>query len=166
MEETLVQNWNKVVKSDDHVYHLGDFCWQKTDAYIRIIKRLNGNLHLITGNHDINLTPELKKVIVEYKDYKELVDGNKKVILCHYPILFYKHSYADNAFMSCGHLHKTKEMDWMNTFVRMLRTNYSGMPDNRGQIIPVECCKPWINYTPRTLDELIKSLDSGDIYGI
>ena len=27
MNEALVANWNSVVKPDDHVYHLGDFCF-------------------------------------------------------------------------------------------------------------------------------------------
>ena len=53
MEEVLVNNWNNVVTNEDHVYHLGDFCWGKTDEWIRILKRLNGNIHIIKGNHDL-----------------------------------------------------------------------------------------------------------------
>ena len=94
MEEVLVNNWNNVVTNEDHVYHLGDFCWGKTDEWIRILKRLNGNIHIIKGNHDLKeYSPQLKKLLAEVTDYKELEDNGRKVILCHYPILFYKCDY-------------------------------------------------------------------------
>ena len=53
MKHELITRHNSVVKPEDTVYHLGDFCftqnWQ--DIY-NILKRLNGNHHLIFGNHD------------------------------------------------------------------------------------------------------------------
>lgn len=51
MDEKLIENWNKVVKHDDRVYHLGDFAWTVKDAKA-IRPRLNGNIRLIVGNHD------------------------------------------------------------------------------------------------------------------
>lgn len=166
MEEGLVNNWNSVVSNEDHVYHLGDFCWGKTPEYIRIIKRLNGNIHLIAGNHEVGQSKELMKVIVDYKDYLDFTDSTTgyKIICSHYPMLFYKHDADANTFMFCGHLHKTQEWYIMKQFVRQIRQNYVEYPDNRGQIIPVECCKPWMNYTPQTASYLVHQLDSGVIY--
>ena len=166
MEEVLVNNWNSVVTNEDHVYHLGDFCWGKTDEWIRILKRLNGNIHIIKGNHDLKgYSSQLKKLLAEVTDYKEIEDNGRKLILCHYPILFYKGDYLDNVFMLCGHLHLTKEYYQMRTMVRSIRNSWTKVPDNRGQIIPVECCKPWMNYMPQTLDYLIQCLDKGLIHG-
>ena len=31
MDDTIINNWNKVVDKDDIVYHLGDFCFTKGD---------------------------------------------------------------------------------------------------------------------------------------
>lgn len=164
MEEKLIYNWNSVVKNSDHVYHLGDFCWGKTEDWVKILKKLKGNIHIIKGNHDIKLNPEIKKYIVEYTDYKELKDGNYNVILCHYPILFYKHSYDFNTFMLCGHVHKTSENEQLQRLIRLLKDESINPYDNKGQIIQVGCMMPWINYVPQTLESLIKKYDNMETY--
>lgn len=46
MTENLVKNWNSVVSKKDIVYHLGDF------GDYNVIKRLNGKVYLICGNHE------------------------------------------------------------------------------------------------------------------
>lgn len=53
MELDLISRWNKQVSNADHVYVLGDFLWKAgSDEWIRILNKLNGNIHLILGNHD------------------------------------------------------------------------------------------------------------------
>lgn len=57
MDEALVDQWNIYVKPEDHIYHLGDVTIERggkvqQDAFIRLIKRLNGHKRLIMGNHD------------------------------------------------------------------------------------------------------------------
>ena len=54
MNEALVNNWNSVVKPEDHVYHLGDFCFGNVEKWNWCLEpgRLNGHIHLILGNHD------------------------------------------------------------------------------------------------------------------
>lgn len=55
---TLVSNWNSVVKPEDTVYVLGDVVMKHdTDDNdfeygISLLKQLNGNLHILQGNHD------------------------------------------------------------------------------------------------------------------
>lgn len=53
MNESMIANWNKVVKSGDLVYHLGDMFMgiNKNDA-MNILGRLNGDIILVMGNHD------------------------------------------------------------------------------------------------------------------
>ena len=46
MTEMLVKNWNSVVSKKDIVYHLGDF------GDYNVVKRLNGKIYLICGNHE------------------------------------------------------------------------------------------------------------------
>ncbi len=31
MNETIINNWNNIVKKDDTIYHLGDFCLSSDD---------------------------------------------------------------------------------------------------------------------------------------
>lgn len=51
MDETMVKNWNSVVKPEDRVYHLGDVVINK--KCLPILSRLNGHKRLVMGNHDI-----------------------------------------------------------------------------------------------------------------
>lgn len=46
MNSTLIDNWNKNVKENDLVYHLGDV------GDFQFINQLNGSIKLITGNYD------------------------------------------------------------------------------------------------------------------
>lgn len=52
MDETMVDNWNRVVRPQDKVYHLGDIAMSKRPLHA-IMPRLNGEKVLIKGNHDI-----------------------------------------------------------------------------------------------------------------
>ena len=56
MDMTMVDRWNKVVKPDDTVWHLGDFAWKNDDGYF---SWLNGHKCLVIGNHDHAETLEL-----------------------------------------------------------------------------------------------------------
>ena len=50
MDEALIKAWNDTVPEDGIVFHLGDFC--DNSQYNRYTSRLNGDIHLIQGNHD------------------------------------------------------------------------------------------------------------------
>ncbi|CAO4170390.1 Calcineurin-like phosphoesterase domain-containing protein [Methylorubrum aminovorans] len=53
-DETLIARWNAVVRPDDTVWHLGDFCYRCREEYARsVFARLGGRRRfLIRGNHD------------------------------------------------------------------------------------------------------------------
>lgn len=165
MEDVIVKNWNSVVTNDDDVYILGDFCWDKEDEWIRVLNRLNGNKYLIKGNHDLRqMSQRLKNMFRDIKDYKEIKDNGRHIILSHYPILFYRGSYGENMWHFHGHTHnRTDEEYARNDFVWELvdqRRKYVmqfGAPSylNRGHIVNVGCMMECMKYTPRTADELI-----------
>ena len=55
MNEVLVENWNKVVKPGDYVYHLGDVTMGRDfthEKFSKLWARLKGRKTLIVGNHD------------------------------------------------------------------------------------------------------------------
>ena len=52
MNETMIRNWNSVVKPDDTVYHLGDVFFGNKDKFQSLWSRLMGRKRLILGNHD------------------------------------------------------------------------------------------------------------------
>lgn len=51
-DETLVERWNKVVRADDQVWHLGDVGIGPTHEILATVAKLNGTKHLVVGNHD------------------------------------------------------------------------------------------------------------------
>lgn len=156
MEDALIQNWNSVTDQNDTVYILGDFCWGKEDEWKRIVPQLKGNKVLIRGNHDIKeMSSGLKKMFQDIKDYKEITDTGRHVIMCHYPILLYKSSYNPDCYMLCGHVHVTRENDFLNQWRDELRRTRSSRTHNCGNIFNVGCMMPYMGYTPRTLDEII-----------
>lgn len=156
MERTIVGNWNSVVQPNDTTYILGDFCWGYEEKWVQLLSFLKGNKVLILGNHDVKrLSSRAKKMFVDVQDYKEIADDKRHVVLCHYPIMFYKSSHNKNTYMLCGHVHVTSENDYLEKWTAELRQNESKEPHNYGNIINVGCMMPWIDYTPRTLDEII-----------
>lgn len=46
----MIKNWNSLVKSEDTVFHLGDFSMR--NIFKKFRDRLNGHIVFIKGNHD------------------------------------------------------------------------------------------------------------------
>lgn len=156
MYNKLVENWNSAVKKNDTVYILGDFIWAKEKDWPSILEELKGNKVLIRGNHDPReFSEQTKRYFQDIKDYKEIIDRDRHVILCHYPIPFHKRGYDGNTWMLYGHVHTTKEYEYLKQLRAQMINNWKGSGDSHGNFINVGCMMPWMDYTPRTLDEII-----------
>lgn len=148
MDEVLVHNWNARVTEDDTVYILGDCFWKNEENSIKLIQRLKGHKHLIRGNHD-RVHGRLRFYYESIEHYAEINDNDRLVILCHYPIPFYKNQHY-GAVMLYGHVHNTREQDFIEKWKRELWE--SEIPCN---MINVGCMMEYMKYTPRTLDEIL-----------
>lgn len=157
MHDVITKKWNANVTNADHVYVLGDIAWkvnnQNLDYYKELIKGLNGNIHLILGNHDKFVNDRFKKLFEEVIPYKEVSDtvngANKRVILSHYYMPFYNHHYR-NAVLLHGHSHNSAESEMERRLTAML--NRQGFPC---EIYNVGCMYPYIDYAPRTLQYIM-----------
>lgn len=147
MHQAIINNWNSAVGKGDDVYILGDFAWKNDDG-LEVIKQLNGKKFLIKGNHD-RLSPELEKQFVWVKDYEEIKDNGNHVILCHYPIPHF-HNSDYGYYHLYGHIHQARDAKPFEDYVKLLRQR--DIPCN---CYNVGCMMPYMNYTPRTLDEII-----------
>lgn len=71
-DETIIQNWNSVVRKNYTVFLLGDFSFRATQEYLNgVRRRLNGQIKFIQGNHDI-VAPEnvvMMPPLVSYKGH-------------------------------------------------------------------------------------------------
>ena len=103
MDARIINQWNGLVVPGDDVYHLGDFAFTHKKAEVnRYIDRLNGNIHLIAGNHDHKNTRKASFASVDY--YKRLIIDDKVLILSHYPMVTWDMSHY-GSIMVHGHCH-------------------------------------------------------------
>ena len=159
MNNKLIENWNARVRSDDTVYILGDFIWAKESEWPSIVGSLAGNKVLIRGNHDPKqFSAATKRMFQEITDLKEIKDSGKHVVMCHYPIPFFRAGFAPTAFMLYGHVHRTIEYEYIAKLRREVKANATGYGTPNGNFINVGCMMPYMDYTPRTLDEIIDCL--------
>lgn len=164
MEAAMIQNWNSAVGDEDRVYILGDFVWDGPNHWLELLAKLRGKKVLIRGNHDLTKRqirgPDAEetraKILAQFEtvaDYLEIMDGGRHVTLCHYPILFYNGSHRPGNYMLCGHVHASRENDYLEACAQAVRADPRA---GQGNIYNVGCMMLWMDYTPRTLDEIIE----------
>jgi len=105
MNTTMIKNFNEVIKPEDTVFFLGDFCFKnspggkegeglniKADHYI---KQLNGNWIFVKGNHDRNnsLKTCIEKIYIKH--------GGYRICMVHSP----QHADPTCELNLCGHVH-------------------------------------------------------------
>ena len=135
-DELLINNWNKVVKSEDQVFILGDFTLSRSKESIKnLVDRLNGNKVLIMGNHDTRKPKDYITLGFTNAIRKEIYidDG---VVAMHEPeAISSKYINKDTVYLF-GHVHgKLCQADTLSNF---------------------ECvCVERLNLTPIDLDQLI-----------
>lgn len=61
MNAEIIKRWNKKVAPNDIVYHLGDIFLNDIETGLNAFKQLNGQFHIIRGNHDTDTKVELLK---------------------------------------------------------------------------------------------------------
>jgi len=153
MDLELINNWNSVVKPDDHVYQLGDFCFGKIDQIINISRRLNGVQHWIIGNHDKEIENNIQLCLdkipkldsIDY--YKQINLNGQKIILCHTAFAVWVGSHK-GYYNLYGHSHSTFE------------------PHKRGKQMDVgvdNAFKILGQYRPFSFDEIRRILDKIEI---
>ena len=88
MNEEQVRKWNEVVSKDDEVWFLGDGMMNDNATGSMCFSKLNGKIHVITGNHDSPARIEIYKQLgFDVQDGKRLSYKKKNFILSHEPII-------------------------------------------------------------------------------
>ena len=105
MNETIISNWNRVVGKEDLVYHLGDFCFGRSDLEFDLyFKRLNGLIIFLKGNHDRLAWRNRHKFYASYDSYHEIKIDDLSITLCHYAMKVWNKSHH-GAYHLYGHSH-------------------------------------------------------------
>ncbi len=167
MNEELIKAWNDVVGEEDDVYHLGDVSLTNSDNTHKILQRLNGKIHLISGNHEKSvLSKQYCRDRFEWiKDYYELKiessepdfsvpTRNKQIsiVMCHYAMRVWNKSHH-GAIMLYGHSHD----------------NLDGPQKEWGKSMDVGVDSAYRilgEYRPFSLREIINIMDKRDVHEI
>ena len=113
-DEELIRRWNEKVPKDGIVFHLGDVAFGNTNRVDEILKRLNGKIYLVIGNHD------WRRIVNDHKWRFELMTqqinmkiGKRHIILNHYPMLCFSGAWRgeDATYQLFGHVHTSPYTD-------------------------------------------------------
>lgn len=113
-DKKLIEQWNNTIGKKDHVYIIGDFSFGNTVEVRRLCQKLNGQKHLILGNHDrassvkdnatyFNEVVQMKEAVFKMKNFTFL-EENFRVFMCHYPMLTWN-SRLHGEVCVVGHVH-------------------------------------------------------------
>ncbi|QPM90838.1 metallophosphoesterase [Pseudooceanicola algae] len=121
MNECLADNWNDHIAAGDVVLHLGDVY---TGTGWEMLARLNGQKHLILGNHDNPLDGNLAAAFTSIALWN--VEVAEKIALTHVPIdLSRGRGLADRFdFNIHGHLHGRPAPTERHLCVSLEQTDY------------------------------------------
>lgn len=140
MNNTLIENWNKTVKTKDEIYILGDLIfYTNRDNTDNLINTLNGRKHLIIGNHDDKIKKEkFAHHFESVNQILEIEDKGKFIVLCHYPMAIWNKQHH-HALHFYGHIH-TFDLD--HKAILSIPEAYNVSADV-------------LELTPRTMEEVI-----------
>ena len=123
MNETMIMNWNALVKPQDKVYHLGDVaCGVKyPNEFVNLMRRLNGHKRLMLGNHD-----RIHMDGYRFFEKIELWTGGKfkkdGFVACHIPL---RHDQMRGGEVNVhGHIHQNSMDDPRYINVCVEHTDY------------------------------------------
>lgn len=117
MNESLITNWSNTVPKDGIVFHLGDFALGGSSAWLDILPRLNGQIHLILGNHDVkNFRPGYASSFASVQEQLTVKVNKNLLILTHFPLLCYHGTWGteQNCWNIHGHVHICKDREANN----------------------------------------------------
>ena len=178
-DERIVKNWNSIVCNNDTTYILGDIGilgGNKTEYVCSMISRLKGNRVLIIGNHDRKELKDarIRQLFTEICDYKELSDNyknennetkNQKLVLSHYPIFSWNGCYKDTILLY-GHTHANFDDKIYQDGLSLLRDKVRELNESEEVVkkfkkepyaYNVGAMLKYIDYTPRTLEEILNN---------
>lgn len=112
MDRRIISNWNTIVKEHDVVFILGDLSFGNNANTMECLLQLNGELHLILGNHDKHLSSAILSVFqtvnqqleidVMHETFSKVL--KQRLFLNHFSMRIWNRSHFD-AMHLFGHSH-------------------------------------------------------------
>lgn len=107
--------------------------------------------HHDEGENYISNDGKFVKEFAKITEYLEVNDNFRNIVLCHYPIPCFKNHYY-GWYHLYGHVHNSFEYQMMEHDKYLMQELYG----KQCQMFNVGAMMPYMDYTPRTLDEILK----------
>ena len=123
---------------------------------------------MLIGNHD-DLSDYRYRVlfhdVCHYKEVAETITGKTyKLVLFHYPILMWNGQHRGTILLY-GHTHNSVEEDYFQNCIKQINEDENLLirraEDQKMLAINVGCMHHWMNYEPRTLEEILNMHEEG-----
>lgn len=143
MNFDMIQKWNRKITKCDTVYILGDMFFRCETPPECILSQLNGQKHLIVGNHDSSWMKKMdvNKYFLSVNNMLETSFKTGSATICHYPMVTWNNQHK--TYMIHGHIHNDTESDYWHLLCSNPRILNAGVDIN--------------NFEPVTLEELIRN---------
>lgn len=147
MNEKLIAAHNATVGPRHEVYFLGDLSFGTEDETLKIVRRLNGQKHLILGNHDkvIRNSREIQSEFESVQEYKVVRFNKEKFILCHFPFRQWDSMHHGSIHLY-GHCHG----------------NIENAPHGRSMDVGIDA-RAWGDMKPWSVDEVLRVMKNRQI---
>jgi calcineurin-like phosphoesterase family protein len=130
MNQVLIRNWNNAVTKRDHVWCLGDFTAHRNVGYW--IRRLNGRILFVKGNHDRYLITPTRRKLIRYGGFWFLLIHNPK------DTPFWWRFFEKRSWVVHGHTHNSEHYPFINGRRRQINVSVER-----------------IGYRPLSIDQII-----------
>lgn len=105
MNRAMVEEWNKVVGPDDLVLHMGDFALGKKEVIARLLRKLNGRVIIVRGNHDPSHKAMVESGFCSSYNAVEFTYEGQLYVVRHSPHDFTEEDTRRADILLHGHLH-------------------------------------------------------------
>ena len=143
----MIKAWNEKIAPGDDVYHLGDIAFiRDMNVYKQVVERLNGNIHIIFGNHDhLPFMKECSNIKSICRGYMDLDVENQSIALCHFPFEEWNKMHHGSWHFH-GHVHNSD------------KSNYHTITKIKGRVdVGVDNHPEYVPFSFEELQEIIKN---------
>jgi calcineurin-like phosphoesterase family protein len=119
MNETLIDNWNKIINRHDRVYIIGDFAFSE---HAKFADRLKGKKHLIKGNHD-EASHDVYSRFESVSQIKEIEINKRMFVFCHFPLRTWSECHKGSIHLF-GHCHGREQTNNLSFDIGVDTHNY------------------------------------------
>lgn len=125
-DETIISNWNSVVRPKDTGIIVGDTFFGKVEKLKEYLQRLNGNLIIVLGDHDKQIW-QCRHLVKEITYLKNIVIDKQFIVSFHWPIARWPRSHY-GSWHCYAHCH--------SKFINVGKSHDVGVDNNK--FFPIE----------------------------